>query len=375
MNTQLQIPFEVLYIFWHIQRKGYEVYLVGGAVRDLLINAVNNLQKENARLTITDFDFTTNATPQQIQEIFDDTFYTNDFGMVGVAYQRLLAEMVARGFILPKDNLQSQIKQEKDQKSLINLAQASKIHHSLQQQVKQFQQQAKNHTQNSPPPFEITTYRSEGVYSDFRRPDQVNWGNSIEEDLKRRDFTINALALTINQDFLESFFDQKEIKTSNVTINTQNYQLVDQHQGLIDLANQTIRTVGSPDERFQEDALRMLRAIRLACQLEFAIDPLTFAAIKHQAHLIKRISWERIKQEFLKMLSTSQPDRGIELLDDTGLLKPIMPELLATKNVEQGGHHDTDVWTHSLAAAKHCPSRDPIVRMAALLHDVGKPSL
>ncbi len=374
MNEQLEIPFEVLYIFWRLKAAGFEAYLVGGAVRDLLINAFNGLQNKGQRLQITDFDFTTNATPQQIQDVFDDSFYTNDFGMVGIAYKRLLAEMVAKGFDLPDKNLAVDLGVTHDQDSLINLAQASKIHQSLQKQVEQFQHKQQSPHKNNPPPFEITTYRSEGVYSDFRRPDKINWGDSIEQDLERRDFTINALALTVKQSFLKEYFNNKEIANSVTTIGANDYQLVDNHQGLIDLANQIIRTVRSPDERFKEDALRMLRAIRLACQLEFEVEPLTLAAIGHHSNLIKKISWERIRQEFLKMLVTNQPDRGIRLLNKTKLLDHIMPELQEAKGVEQGGHHDTDVWTHALAATKHCPSQDPIVKLATLLHDIGKPA-
>jgi poly(A) polymerase/tRNA nucleotidyltransferase (CCA-adding enzyme) len=375
MNITLSIPFEVLYILWHLKQTGFEAYLVGGSVRDLLLQALYQLQNQASDLHISDFDFTTNATPEQIQHIFPNSFYTNEFGTVGISYQNLLASMVTQDFQLPKENIKTRLNQavaQQTQDSIIDLARASKVHESLQAQVEKYDAVHNDKKQN-PPPFEITTYRSEGVYSDFRRPDQVNWGDSIEQDLKRRDFTINAMAITLEQQVLANLFQEKNITQSLIKTTADQYKLVDLHQGLKDLTEQQIRTVRSPDERFTEDALRMLRAIRLACQLEFEIDPLTLASTKHHSHLIKKISWERIRQEFLKIITTGQPDRGIRLMDEVNLLQHIMPELLQTKGVEQGGHHDTDVWTHTLGAVKYCPSKDPIVRLATLLHDIGKP--
>ncbi|HBH13672.1 MAG TPA: hypothetical protein DDX29_11260, partial [Clostridiales bacterium] len=250
---------------------------------------------------------------------------------------------------------------------------ATKIHSSLLNQVQEIQNKQAIDHKIKPPPLEITTYRSEGLYSDYRRPDEVSWGSSIVEDLERRDFTVNAMALKIKQSILEKIFSQPEIKQSLYSFTEDEYVLIDEHNGLKDLANKIICTVRNPDERFEEDALRMLRAIRLSCQLNFSIEALTLASIKTHAKLIEKISWERIQAEFLKIISSDQPTLGIQLLDQTGLLSFIMPELLAAKGVEQGGHHDTDVWTHALSALEHCPSFDPIVRLAALLHDIGKP--
>jgi poly(A) polymerase/tRNA nucleotidyltransferase (CCA-adding enzyme) len=375
MNITLSIPFEVLYVLRRLKQTGFEAYLVGGSVRDLLLQALYQLQNQASDLHISDFDFTTNATPEQIQHLFPDSFYTNEFGTVGISYQNLLGSMVRQDFQLPKENIKIRLNQaaaQQTQDSIIDLARASKVHESLQAQVEKYDAVHLDQKQD-PPPFEITTYRSEGVYSDFRRPDQVNWGDSIEQDLERRDFTINAMAVTLEQQVLATLFQEKNITQSLIKMTADQYKLVDLHQGLKDLTEQQIRTVRNPDERFTEDALRMLRAIRLACQLQFEIDPLTLASIKHHAYLIKKISWERIRQEFLKIMTTDQPDRGIRLMDEVNLLQHIMPELLQTKGVEQGGHHDTDVWTHTLGAVKYCPSKDPIVRLATLLHDIGKP--
>jgi tRNA nucleotidyltransferase/poly(A) polymerase len=379
MNLKLKIPFEALYILWNLKQKGFQGYIVGGAVRDLLIQAMEGLQKNkdktDQQISVHDFDFTTNATPSQIQKLFSNSYYTNEFGTVGIAYDQLLGQMVGGGFLLPNNNIKTRFvkDQQKPADKIIDLAQASKIHHSLKSQVKSYLRKQKEDDSRLPP-FEITTFRSEGLYSDFRRPDQIEWGQSIAQDLERRDFTINAMAITINIKHLESIFQKKQTLPSLISLNSAEYKLVDEHKGFKDLAKKQIVTVGSPDNRFQEDALRMLRAIRLACQLEFKIGQLTLSSIKDHAHLISKISQERISQEFLAILTTNQPDRGIRMLHETNLLQYIVPELTKGLGVEQGGHHDTDVWTHQLDAVKHCPSKDPIVRLATLLHDVGKPS-
>ncbi|MBU1966912.1 HDIG domain-containing protein, partial [Patescibacteria group bacterium] len=188
-----------------------------------------------------------------------------------------------------------------------------------------------------------------------RRPDPTKlvWGKTINEDLKRRDFTINAMAL-------------KFIKKDE-------YELIDPFKGLDDLNQHFIKTVGDPTQRFKEDALRMLRAERFAVQLNMQISDQTFEAIINHGQLITKISWERISDEFLKILASQYPAEGIKLLDESGLLQFVLPEILQGKAVSQGGHHTTDVWTHSLDSIKECPNPDPIVRLATLLHDVAKP--
>ena len=378
MNVSVTIPYEVAYILFQMQKSGFEIYLVGGAVRDLLISSLESLQSKSTNsdtyFEIADYDFATNATPSQIQQVFPDSYYTNQFGMVGIAYQNINAKLISNGFVLPKDNIASRIALNHQPKPnrVIDLASATKIHSSLSQEALKATAEEKS-VQLQPPPFEITTYRSEGIYSDFRRPDEVAWGDSIQQDLERRDFTINAMALSISQNFLEKIFSKHSIRDSLITINQTDYNLIDPQNGLKDLAKQLIVTVRNPNERFEEDALRMLRAIRLSCQLDFEIEAMTFNSIKEHSQLLTKISWERIQTEFLKMLSSDQPAKGIQLLDKTSLLAIIMPEIITCKGVEQGGHHDTDVWTHSLESLQNCPSTDPMVRLAALLHDIGKP--
>jgi len=201
--------------------------------------------------------------------------------------------------------------------------------------------------------YEITTYRSEKGYSDYRRPDEVVWGKSLEEDVKRRDFTINTLAIGPNQ--------KNEIV------------LIDYADGLEDLREGIIRAVGEADERFREDALRMMRAIRQAAQLSFTIEEKTLLAIKENASLLTKISAERVRDELMKILSSQYPADGIRLLSTTGLIEHIIPEILETRGVEQTGHHTLDVLEHMLSSLENSPSSDPIVRLATLLHDVGKP--
>lgn len=341
---KLAIRKEALYVIKTLQAAGFEAYLVGGAVRDILLADKNESDPAQA---IKDYDFTTNAHPEEIQALFPESFYENEFGTVAITHQELLAQMgLSRNQIkLPRPHLPPQNR-------IIDLSQATKIHESLGTPAEVETQQDEV---NWLPNFEITTYRSDEVYADFRRPDpeKLTWGTTIEEDLKRRDFTINAMAL-------------KAVKKDQ-------FELVDPFGGIDDLNRHLIKTVNEPPARFQEDALRMLRAIRFAVALNFQIDEATFEAIIQHAELITKISWERISDEFMRIIGSQYPAEGISLLDEAGVLKHLLPELIEAKGVEQGGHHNTDVWTHSLDALKECPNHDPIVRLATLLHDIGKP--
>ncbi|EFK97038.1 tRNA adenylyl-/cytidylyl- transferase, partial [sediment metagenome] len=279
---KFKLPAPVNKVLQTLQQGGFQAFVVGGGVRDLLNDT-----------PVTDWDFTTNATPEQILKLFPDGFYDNVFGTVGVAEKYLGGE---------------------------------------DEEV-----------------FEITTFRTESGYSDRRRPDKVTWGKTIDEDLKRRDFTINAMALSAK------------------------LELVDPFNGQADLKQRLIRAVGIPDTRFNEDALRMMRAIRIASQLGFMIEPQTWAAISRNNALIKEISAERIRDELLKIIGSNFPKDGVGLIFSTGLLEHILPELIATRGVDQAGHHTKDVWNHSLDALAASPSPDPVIRLATLLHDIGKP--
>lgn len=279
------VPARVLEIYLSLQSSGFQAYFVGGCVRDFL------MQRE-----IKDWDLTTNATPEEIQKVFPNSFYDNRFGTVGVIY-----------------------KESDDEKNFV----------------------------------EITTFRTEEGYSDSRHPEKISWGKTIEEDLSRRDFTMNAIAMKINPT-----------------------EYIDPYDGLNGIEKKMIKTVGNPDERFSEDALRLLRAIRFATQLNFEIDRDTFESIKKNAEGIAKISGERIRDELLKILSSENAYGGVVLLNDTGILDIIFPELSEGKNLSQvrpGRHHTSDVFTHNIESLKYTTSKNPIVRLATLLHDVGKP--
>lgn len=282
-----QLPGEVKRVLSKLKKAGYEVYIVGGCVRDLILNRETN-----------DWDFTTNATPEEILKLFPDGFYDNKFGTVGIPIKRIT---------------------NNDERITI---------------------------------YEITTYRSEYGYSDHRHPDKIEWGKTLEEDLARRDFTINAMA-----------YDGEKI--------------IDPYEGNSDVKNKIIRAVRDPNARFREDALRMMRAIRIAAELEFNIEEKTFGAIVSNAALINKISSERIHDELIKLLSSNHPADGIMLLKNSGLLGQILPEVEKAFGVEQKSpkrHHKYDVGTHLVESLRFCPSSDPIVRLATLLHDVGKPT-
>src|SRR3990167_9495166 len=199
--------------------------------------------------------------------------------------------------------------------------------------------------------IEVTPYRIEAKYSDFRHPDEVKFSDKLEDDLKRRDFTMNALAL-----------DSKG-------------QIYDLYEGLKDIETKTIRTVGEPQDRFSEDALRMLRAVRFSVRLSFSISHETTESILKNSDLIKKISAERIRDEFVKIILSENPSAGIVMLQKFGLLKNIIPELEEGLGCVQGGEHIFDVWEHLLHALQHAADKNwPLeVRLSALFHDIGKP--
>lgn len=280
----------VMKVLQTLESGGFKAYVVGGAVRDLL-----------TKTEVTDWDFTTDATPEEIQKLFPDSFYDNRFGTVGIAEKHL-------------DGTGESI-------------------------------------------YEITTFRTESGYSDKRRPDKVVWGKNLHEDLHRRDFTINAMALHCVQG-----------KPSKC-------EIIDPFDGQTDLKKKLIRAVGDANKRFQEDALRMMRAIRIASQLGFSIETKTLLAINKNSSLINQIAGERVRDELLKILASPFPKDGALMLFASGLLQYILPELMETRGVEQAGHHTKDVWNHSLDSLAASPSPNPIIRLATLLHDIGKPKV
>jgi putative nucleotidyltransferase with HDIG domain len=288
------IPIEVLKIYKLLEENGFEVYFVGGSVRNILL-----------KRKIKDWDLTTSANPEKITQIFKESFYDNDFGTVGIP-----------------------AKIDKEDKIV-----------------------------------EITTYRTESVYEDKRHPSKVSWGKTIEEDLARRDFTINAIALRL---------------TTLTSGKPSVFEIVDPFGGEKDLKKKIVKAVGNANIRFKEDALRLIRAVRIATELEFKIEKQTLEKIKEDSALLEHVSSERIRNELLRILACINAYDGVMLLHETKLLKYILPEILEGIGVSQvrpGRHHTTDVFTHNLLSLKFCPSNDPIVKFASLLHDIGKPKV
>ncbi|OGM28168.1 hypothetical protein A2962_02660 [Candidatus Woesebacteria bacterium RIFCSPLOWO2_01_FULL_39_61] len=297
------VPAKVLEIIEKFEKKDFEIYIVGGAVRDILM-----------KKPVYDWDFTTNAHPTEMLELFDTAYYTNDFGMVGIP---------------------AEVEDER--------------------------------------PYEITTFRTESGYSDARRPDKVEWGKTLTEDLKRRDFTINAMALKVI-----SNKEKVTRKENNLSLVTCHLSLIDLYEGKRDLDNKLIRAVGDPSERFSEDALRMMRGVRVASELGFLIEENTFEAIKANVTRIHKISRERIRDELLKTFASAHPYEGMVIFKNSMLLQEILPEMEKAFGIEQkspGRHHIYDVGTHSLLSLKFVSEKnsDPIVRFATFIHDVGKP--
>jgi len=211
--------------------------------------------------------------------------------------------------------------------------------------------------------IEITTYRTEQGYSDKRHPDEVKYANTLQEDLSRRDFTVNAMALRLP-------FDHAQGKHSG-----QATEIVDLFDGQKDIKNKIIKTVGNPKERFTEDALRMLRAVRFACQLGFIIEENTANAIKENSIWLEAVSQERIRDEFVKIIMSDNPAIGIELLRELNLLKYVLPELIENIGIGQNKHHKLDCYWHAVKALEFTAKKkfNFHVRLASLLHDIAKP--
>ncbi|MEW6565994.1 MAG: CCA tRNA nucleotidyltransferase [Spirochaetota bacterium] len=257
-----------------------EVFLVGGAVRDLV-------RGKDAK----DWDLATNAKPGEVQAMFRRVIPTGiKHGTVTILYRGLS--------------------------------------------------------------IETTTFRTEGTYSDGRRPDTIRFANTIEEDLSRRDFSMNALALELPEQ-----------------------RLVDPYDGQADIKKRIIRCVGEAAERFSEDGLRPLRAIRFAAQLQFSIEPNTLAAIPLALPITAKVAIERVRDELDKILGSEQPSQAFRLMEATGMLSLFLPELQACRNVEQKGFHQFDVLDHLLFSCDAAPRDKLVVRLAALLHDIGKPAV
>ena len=328
-----------------LRAAGHESYLAGGCVRDLLLGREPS-----------DYDVATSATPDIVLNLFPRTFAVGaHFGVVLVATE--------------------------SQEEPANPEGSRGAEHIT----------------------EVATFRSDGAYSDGRHPDAVRYTTSAEEDVRRRDFTINGLLLDAERLFPQGlkpssiaalsarlkscpdtkrFPDAEQFSDSEKLHETDCFQedllssVIDHVGGLADLDAGIIRAIGQPGERFEEDHLRMLRAVRFAARLGFQIDPATAAAMRRLAPKINLVSRERVRDELTKMLTEGRARRAFELLDETGLLAEILPEIARMKGVEQPPqfHPEGDVWTHTLLLLAQLDAGCPLtLAWGALLHDVGKP--
>ena len=283
-------------IIQKLRQRGFQAYLVGGCVRDLL------LKREPA-----DYDVATSATPAEVMEIFPDTYAVGaQFGVVLVP--------------VPQEHQTSEAESPSPKSGAV----------------------------------EVATFRSDLGYSDGRRPDQVRFSQDPREDVARRDFTINGMMLDPVSGEVLDFVGARK-----------------------DLEQKLIRTIGDPEQRFSEDKLRMLRAIRFAARFEYEIEPETLLAIRRLAQEIQIVSHERVRDELTKMLTEGHARRAFLLLDESGLLREVLPEISAMKGVEQPPefHPEGDVFAHTLLLLENLPQPCPLtLAWGALLHDVGKPA-
>lgn len=299
---------------------GHAAYVVGGSLRDVLLG------REPA-----DWDLATDARPDRILELFPGSVYENRFGTVAARQDDAF--------------------------------------------------------------LEITTFRSDHDYADFRRPHRVEFGDTIEVDLARRDFTVNALAWGLPGDDVRRSPERGAAASDAPAVRSPEHDepgrgvrdgegaprretpgLIDPHHGVADIERRLLRAVGDPRLRFEEDALRMVRAVRLATTLDFDIEAETLAAIKVRSSLVAHLSAERFTAELEKLLAAGRPSVGLRLMAATGILGVISPELAAQRGVPQNKIPGDDLWNHTLRAVDAVSSDHPVVRMAALLHDMGKPA-
>ncbi len=220
---------------------------------------------------------------------------------------------------------------------------------------------------------EVTTFRTDHDYADFRRPHRVEFGDTVEVDLARRDFTVNAIAWGAAAP--GAGLDPGAVGvTAAPAAPAPAPALVDPFDGVADTRARRLRAVGEPAARFREDALRMVRAVRLAAVLDFEIDPPTLAAIRENAALAAHVSGERVSAELRKLLAAARPSIGLRLLSAAGLLDVLLPELAAQRGIPQNKIEGEDLFDHTLRTVDAAPAGRPVVRLAALLHDVGKPT-
>lgn len=313
---KFDLPKEVKIVAELLKERGFKAYLVGGCIRDLIMHK-----------TPKDWDVATDALPGEI---------------IGIFSNEILGESIPRGTDKANRDLETAVTGTVYENEFGTVG------------VKT----------NSEDPtlkiIEVTTFRLDGKYSDARHPDEVVFAKTIEEDLSRRDFTVNAIAFQVKS-------EKSKIKSEEI--------LVDPYGGLDDLKKKIIRAVGNAEERFDEDALRLMRAVRFSAQLGFEIEKKTAEAAKDKSALLQKIAKERIRDELTKLIMTGNASSGIVVLEDLGLLQYVLPELRDGIGVGQNKHHIYTVYEHNIRALQYAASKNYSleVRLAALLHDVGKP--
>jgi tRNA nucleotidyltransferase (CCA-adding enzyme) len=282
------VPEAVRELCQRLRDAGHRSWVVGGCVRDELLNELENGSSDGNGRERNDWDVATSALPEQ----------------VSAAFRRVIPTGIQHGTVT--------VLLGKEQ-------------------------------------FEVTTLRGETTYSDGRRPDSVYFVDDIKDDLARRDFTVNAVAYDVLED-----------------------RLIDPFSGLDDLKARTLRAVGDPAQRFAEDGLRVLRAARFVATLDFSLEPRTASAIEPSLDSYRKVSSERIRDEWLKAMKAARPSQAFEVMRAHGMLAITAPELLESVGCAQNRYHAFDVWGHALSCLDHCP-KQPVLRMAGLLHDIGKP--
>jgi tRNA nucleotidyltransferase (CCA-adding enzyme) len=311
MPVSVEAPASVTAVMERLWAHGHAAYVVGGSVRDALLGRAAD-----------DWDLATDARPDRVLAIFPGAVYENQFGTVAI--------------------------REGDQ-----------VH-------------------------EVTTFRTDHDYADFRRPHRVEFGENVELDLARRDFTINAIAWGADAPRSGGAAEDATaggggsgggtVAARGSAPGAPEAAIVDPFGGVADVERRVIRAVGEPAARFREDALRMVRAVRLVAVLDFEIDPPTLAAVRENAALAAHVSGERVAAELGKMLAAPRPSVGLRVMDETGLLDVLFPELASQRGIPQNKIEGEDLFDHTLRTVDAAPADDPAVRWAALLHDVGKPS-
>ncbi len=307
---KFDLPKEVKIVAGLLHENGFKAYLVGGCLRDLIMNKVPK-----------DWDVATDALPGEI---------------IGIFEPQHLGESIPRGT-------------DKEIKTLETVIEGTVYENTFG--TVGIKTNSEDATLKI---IEVTTFRLDGKYSDARHPDEITFAKTIEEDLSRRDFTVNAFALSLYG------------KTS---------EFVDPYNGLADLNKKLLRAVGEPEKRFDEDALRLMRAVRFSAQLGFEIEKKTAEAVKDKSALLQKIAKERIRDELSKMIMTENASAGIEKMEALGLLQYVLPELRDGIGCGQNKHHIYSVYEHNLRALQYTASKNYSleIRLAALLHDVGKP--